>query len=55
MANEQMNQRQRRVRWIWISAVAIAAAGHGCGPVAPRATEADLVTIDGRRARRTGG
>jgi HlyD family secretion protein len=45
MPSEQMNQRQRRVRWIWISAVAIAAAAIAWA-FAPRATEADLVTID---------
>ncbi|MEO8307304.1 MAG: efflux RND transporter periplasmic adaptor subunit [Pseudomonadota bacterium] len=45
MANEQLNQRQRRVRWIWISAIAIAAAAI-LWAFAPRATEADLVTID---------
>jgi HlyD family secretion protein len=45
MAKERMNQRQRRVRWIWTAAVAIAAAVL-LWAFAPRATEADLVTVD---------
>lgn len=45
MANEQMIHRQRRVRWIWIGAVAVAAAAL-LWALAPRATEADFVTID---------
>ena len=45
MANEQLNNRHRRVRWIWIVAVAVTAAAI-LWALAPRATEADFVTID---------
>jgi multidrug efflux pump subunit AcrA (membrane-fusion protein) len=45
MANEQLNNRHRRVRWIWTAAVAVTAAAI-LWALVPRATEADFVTID---------
>jgi HlyD family secretion protein len=45
MVNEQLNNRHRRVRWIWIAAVAVTVAAI-LWALAPRATEADFVTVD---------
>lgn len=45
MANEQTDQRRRRVRWIWIIASAVV-AGAILWALMPRAVEADFVSVD---------
>jgi HlyD family secretion protein len=45
MANEQVEQRRRRVRWIWIIAAALVVAAITWALV-PRAVEADFVAVD---------